>query len=63
MAALFLAHYLKAFDPAEALEQAAAAIYAIFQTTRRMGTRELQLIAAQDEFVNPSQRFTATRVR
>lgn len=63
VAALFLAHYLKAFDPAEALEQAAAAIYAIFQTTRRMGTRELQLIAAQDEFVNPSQRFTATRVR
>lgn len=63
VAALFLAHYLKAFDPADALEQAAAAIYAIFQTTRRMGTRELQLIAAQDEFVNPSQRFTVTRVR
>jgi pyridoxine kinase len=63
VAALFLAHYLKGFDPAESLEQAAAAIYAIFETTRRMGTRELQLIAAQDDFVNPPRRFAATRLR
>ncbi|CAO3423129.1 pyridoxal kinase PdxY [Azospirillum doebereinerae] len=63
VAALFLAHYLKNFDPAAALEQAAAAIYAIFETTGRMGTRELQLIAAQDDFVNPPQRFAATRLR
>ncbi|WP_448204481.1 pyridoxal kinase PdxY [Azospirillum sp. sgz302134] len=61
--ALFLAHYLKAYDPARALEQAAAAIYAIFLTTRRLGTRELQLIAAQDEFVNPTHQFRVTRVR
>ncbi len=63
VAALFLAHYLKGFDPADALEQAAAAIYAIFETTGRLGTRELQLIAAQDDFVNPPRRFTATRLR
>ncbi|SMH59292.1 pyridoxal kinase PdxY [Azospirillum agricola] len=63
VAALFLAHYLKGFDPAEALEQAAAAIYAIFETTGRLGTRELQLIAAQDDFVSPPRRFTATRLR
>lgn len=63
VAALFLAHYLKGFDPAEALEQAAAAIYAIFEVTGRMETRELQLIAAQDDFVNPPRRFTATRLR
>ena len=63
VAALFLAHYLKAYDPEYALEQAAAAIYAIFLTTRRLGTRELQLIAAQDEFVNPSRLFRVTRVR
>jgi pyridoxine kinase len=63
VAALFLAHYLNAFDPADALEKAAAAIYAIFETTKRMGTRELQLIAAQDDFVNPPRRFTATRIR
>ena len=63
VAALFLAHYLKGYDPAAALEQAAAAIYAIFETTGRMGTRELQLIAAQEAFVNPPRRFTATRLR
>jgi len=63
VAALFLAHYLKNFDPAAALEQASAAIYAIFETTGRMGTRELQLIAAQDDFVNPPRRFAATRLR
>ena len=63
VAALFLAHYLKNHDPAQALEQAAAAIYAIFLTTRQLGTRELALIAAQDEFVNPSRRFQATQVR
>lgn len=63
VAALFLAHYLKNYDPAHALEQAAAAIYAIFLTTRRLGTRELALVAAQDEFVNPTCQFRVTRVR
>lgn len=63
VAALFLAHYLKNHDPARALEQAAAAIYAIFLTTRRLGTRELALVAAQDEFVNPTHQFQVTRVR
>lgn len=63
VAALFLAQYLKNHDPAHALEQAAAAIYAIFLTTRRLGTRELALVAAQDEFVNPSCQFRVTRVR
>jgi len=63
VAALFLAHYLKDFDPADALERAAAAIFAIFETTKRLGTRELQLIAAQDDFVDPPRRFAATRLR
>jgi len=63
VAALFLAHYLTAFHPADALEKAAAAIFAIFEATKRIGTRELQLIAAQDDFVNPPRRFTATRIR
>ena len=63
VAALFLAHYLKAFDPAHALEQAASAIYAVFLETRRLGTRELALIPAQDEMVKPAQIFRAERVR
>jgi pyridoxine kinase len=63
VAALFLAHYLKAFNPAHALEQAASAIYAVFLETRRLGTRELALIPAQDEMVKPAQVFRAERVR
>ncbi|HEY0836832.1 MAG TPA: pyridoxal kinase PdxY [Azospirillum sp.] len=63
VAALFLAHYLKAFDAAAALERASAAIYAVFEETRRRGTRELQLIAAQDEMVAPRTVFRAGKVR
>jgi pyridoxine kinase len=63
VAALFLAHYLQAFVTAAALEQAAAAIYAVFATTHRLGTRELQLVAAQDELVAPLQVFRAEKVR
>lgn len=63
VAALFLAHYLKGLGPAHALEQAAAAIYAIFETTGRMGTRELQIVAAQDALVTPTHSFQAIRLR
>lgn len=62
VAALFLAHYLKAFDAAHALEQAASAIYAVFQATRRLGMRELALIPAQDELVCPGHIFRVERV-
>lgn len=63
VAALFLAHYLKAFDPAHALEQAASAIYAVFLETRRLGTRELALVPAQDEMVKPAQLFGVETLR
>ncbi|MCW2249441.1 pyridoxine kinase [Azospirillum fermentarium] len=63
VAALFLAHYLKTRSAAAALEGAAAAINAVFQETRRAGTRELQLIAAQDLMAAPSVRFPVERVR
>ncbi|PWC37057.1 pyridoxal kinase PdxY [Azospirillum sp. TSO22-1] len=63
VAALFLAHWLKTADAAQALAQAASAIYAVFQETRRLGTRELALIPAQDELVRPSEVFAAERVR
>jgi pyridoxine kinase len=63
VAALFLAHYLRTFDPAKALERSAAGIYAIFLATRRYRTRELQMVAAQEEFVQPTHLFPAERVR
>lgn len=61
LAALFLAHYLKAGgnpgQAPEALGRAAAAIYAIVAETGRAGTRELQLIAAQEDFAAPANSF------
>ncbi|WP_029007884.1 pyridoxal kinase PdxY [Azospirillum halopraeferens] len=62
-AALFLAHLLTTGDPAQALEAAAAAIFAVFETTRDRGSRELQLIAAQDRLVAPPRRFASRPVR
>jgi pyridoxine kinase len=66
LAALFLAHTLKGgASPdavSEALGRAAAAIYAIIAATGRAGTRELQLIAAQDGFVQPAEVFAVEQV-
>ncbi len=56
-AALFLAHLLRGAPIAEALALTAAAIYAVIETTARLGRYELALVAAQDELVAPSRRF------
>lgn len=63
VSAVFLAHYLQSRDPALALERVAAAIYHVLTVTHAIGTRELQVVAAQDGIVAPPQRFSATRVR
>lgn len=63
VAALFLATYLESGDPAAALGHAAAAIYAVFAATQAAGTRELQLIAAQDRLVRLERRFPVERLR
>ena len=62
VAALFLAHFLATRQPAEALRQAAAAIYAVFAATVRAGTREIQLIAAQEEIMRPKRTFPVDRI-
>ncbi|GGF45856.1 pyridoxal kinase PdxY [Aliidongia dinghuensis] len=63
VAALFLAHWLKTGgDPAAALSAAASAIYAVLKETHARGEREIQLIAAQDELVQPREVFKAERV-
>ncbi len=61
LAALFLAHYLRTRQAAAALAEAAAAVFAVISATHAAGTRELQLIAAQNEMVRPSRRFPAER--
>lgn len=61
-AALFLAHYLRGRDIAQALGEAAAGIFALMDATARSGRRELAMIAAQDEMVRPARRFAVTDV-
>ena len=63
VAALFLGHYLLTRAPERALAAAAASIFAIIEATRVAGSRELQLVAAQDALVAPRRCFTAERLR
>jgi pyridoxine kinase len=59
IAALFLAHYLRAGSAAEALSRAASAIFGVLKRTAEADTSEMLLIEAQDELVNPTALFRA----
>ncbi len=61
-AALYLAHLLATGSPATALERTTNAIFAILEATLAAGTRELQLVAAQDAIANPPTRYAARRL-
>jgi len=62
LAALFLGHFLRARDAGQALEKAAAANFAVLEATQIAGTRELRLIAAQDDLVAPKRPFAAEKI-
>ena len=57
--ALFFVHLLREGDAALALERAAAAVHGVLSDTARMGSREIRLVAAQDELVAPTRSFRA----
>jgi pyridoxine kinase len=57
MSALFLAHWLQERDAPSALAYVASSVYGVVAATQAAGTRELQLISAQDEIVAPTRRF------
>jgi pyridoxine kinase len=57
--ALFLGHYLNSKDVKTSLELAVNGLYRLLKITHQKGTREIQLIAAQDELLNPSSSFKA----
>lgn len=61
-AALFLARLLQGRGLAEALTLTAAAMFAVIETTVRLGRHELALVAAQDEVAAPSRVFPARRL-
>ena len=61
-AALFFHHWLGAHDTRDALSRATSSVHAIVKATLDSGSRELSLIAAQEEFTSPSQLFAAEAV-
>jgi pyridoxine kinase len=62
IAALFFVHYARTGSAAAALAEAAASVYGLLKRTADAGAREILLVAAQDEFVAPTQRFAVESV-
>jgi pyridoxine kinase len=61
-AALFFHHWLETRDTRESLSHASSSVYAVVKATLDLGSRELSLIAAQDELIRPTQPFVAEAV-
>ncbi|GGM10171.1 pyridoxal kinase PdxY [Deinococcus aerophilus] len=62
IAALFFGHYLQSGEVTTALQRSMGALYGLLERTHRTGSREIALIAAQEEFVRPSHTFTVDQV-
>lgn len=61
-AALFLAHWLAGGDAGTALGAAAASVHGLLAATEKARSREVLLVAAQEEFVSPSRTFPVDEV-
>jgi pyridoxine kinase len=57
IAALFFVHFLRTRSAPQALGEAAASLHGVLRRTAETGSREILLVAAQDEFVNPTHKF------
>ena len=62
-AALYLAHLRTTGFPARALELTTSSVFAVLEATLAAGTREIQLVAAQDAIASPPARFEARQLR
>ena len=62
-AALYLAHLSETGSPTTAVERTTSSVFAILEATLAAGTREIQLVAAQDAIAAPPERFVARRLR
>jgi pyridoxine kinase len=62
-AAVFLGGLLTSDDPVQALADTAAVSYEVLAITAQLGSRELQLVAAQDRIAEPRQQFPVRRLR
>jgi pyridoxine kinase len=59
IAALFLFHRLRTGSAVAAMEAAGSSIHGLLRRTAEAGAREIQMVAAQEEFVAPTTRFQA----
>ncbi len=59
IAALFYAHFLRTGRIDQALGKAASSVFGVLKKTVDAGAREIQIITAQDEFVDPGEVFEA----
>ena len=62
VAALFLAHHLRTGSVADAVAAAAASVWGLLARTDAAGSREILLVAAQDELVTPTRTFPVEEV-
>jgi len=60
LAAIFFVHFLRTADAKASLARAGSSVYGILEQTFRAGYREIMIIGAQEELVNPSHTFNAT---
>jgi pyridoxine kinase len=63
ISALFFVHFARSGGAETALARSVASIYGLLSRTAADGGGEISLIAAQDEFVNPSHPVATRRVR
>jgi pyridoxine kinase len=59
ISALFLFHRLRSGSAAIAMQEAGSSVFGVMRRTAEAGAREFQVVAAQEEFVVPSRRFSA----
>ena len=62
IAALFYVHYLRTKSIKKALENASSSVYGLLKKTQEASSREILLIKAQDEIVNPTWHFEAQKI-
>jgi pyridoxine kinase len=62
VAALFLAHHLRTGSAERAVAAAAASVWGLLARTDASGSREILLVAAQDELVTPSRTFAVEEI-
>ena len=62
IAALFLFHRLRSGSAVKALEAAGSSVYGLLKRTEAAGSREILTVAAQDEFIAPTEVFTTMTV-